>query len=191
MAPEIKELFDMVEFFSNSSSLYLNLKSFKIKFPGISVKKALDDTSDIEIILNDLFHRKQVMWEHPDYENIDWCVNSLKDLRDKCDDFSDKFFKKKIANEDKNHFLASILRIWGSYSDEAYKNLIKSDLTDRSLKSILKSFRRKSYPIIVTFIFSLKDGNPAKDSAQKKLEKGMKNTSLKINQILPNWSIEQ
>ncbi|MEZ4956206.1 MAG: hypothetical protein R2825_21790 [Saprospiraceae bacterium] len=168
---ELKDFYDLIDFLSNSSSLYLNLKTFKIQFPIKSVKEALDDTADVETILNDLFYRKQVMWEHHKYENLDWCLNSLKELKDKCDDFSDNYFRRKSSNKDKNQFLASILKTWGSYADEAAKDIIKSDLTDRSLKSILKSFRKKSYPIIVIFIYSLPDGNPTKDTCLKKLEK--------------------
>jgi hypothetical protein len=58
------------------------------------------------------------------------------------------------------------------------------------LISILKSFRKKSYPIIVTLTSTLNDRHQIKDTSFRKLKEGMKNTSLKIKQVLPEWSIE-
>ena len=190
MKNELKDFFESVAFAANISTTILNLKSFKIKFPGFSIKEAFDETTEIEKIITELFNRKQVMREHHQYEDINWCINSLRDLRDKCDDYSDKLFRRRKSDQDKFHFLASILRIWGSYSDEAYKELVKSDLTEKSLETILKNFRRKSYPIVVTFLFALTDGNPIKVDGFVNLEIGMKNTKISINQVLPKWSIE-
>ena len=186
----LKDFFESVAFAANISTMILNFKSFKIKFPGFSVKEALNETTEIEKIITDLFNRKHVMWEHHQYEDFNWCINSLKDLRNKCDDYSDNFFQRKKSDQDKFHFLASIARIWGSYSDEAYKELINSNLTGKSIETILKNFRKKSYPIVVTFLFSLKDGNPTKVEGFTKLEIGMKNTKISIYQVLQKWSLE-
>lgn len=189
MTDYLKDFFEAIAFAANSTTLYVNFKSFKIRFPIFSVKTALNDKSDIERILDHHFYRKQVMWEHSYYENANWCMNSLKDLRDKCDIEVEQFLSKSIAT-DKSHFIASLLRTWGSYCDEAYKNIVKSDLTGQNLDIILKRFRKNAYPIIATLLFSLPDGNLIKDNGFKKLELGTKNSKLTIKQILPVWTIE-
>jgi len=63
-------------------------------------------------------------------------------------------------------------------------------MTGQSLDQILKKFRKSSFPIIATFLFSLPDGNLTKDNGFKKLELGSKNSKLTIKQILPTWTIE-
>ena len=189
MKNELKDFFDIIAFTANTTNLFVNFKSLKIRFPIYSVKTALDDTSDVERIIDILFFRKQVMWEQSDYENHNWCMNSLKDLRSKCDQESEQFLLKSTTN-DKNHLFAALLRTIGSYSDEAYKDLVKSDMTKQTLEIILKKFRKNSYPIIVTFLLSLPDNNPSKDNGLKKLEIGLKNSKLTIKDILPIWKIE-
>ena len=139
MSNELKDFFDAMAFAVNTTTLYVNFKSIKIRFPIYSVKTALNQMVDIENIIETLFNRKQVMWEHSKYENKDWCINSLKDLRDKCDQEAEQFLKKSSTN-DKNHFFATLLRTLGSYSDEAYKNIVKSDLTNQSFDIVLKKF---------------------------------------------------
>ncbi|MBS1775497.1 MAG: hypothetical protein JSS64_04365 [Bacteroidetes bacterium] len=167
MINELKDFFEAIAFAANTTTLFVNFKSLKIRFPIYSVKSALDDTTDIDKILDTLFYRKQVMWEHSKYENTDWCMHSLTDLRDKCDNESQRFLSGSTTN-DKRHF-AALLRTWGNYADEAYKDIVKSDMTSQSLDVILKKFRKSSYPIIVTFLHSLPDGNLVKDNAFKKL----------------------
>ena len=190
MINELKDFFEAIAFATNATTLIVNFKSFKFRFPIYSVKTALNETSDIEKIIDTLFYRKQVAWEHSNYENYDWCIGSLKDLRDKCDDASDDF-RRRGQTDDKYHFLSTLLRTYGSYADEAYKDLVKSDLTGRNLDSVLKSFRKKIYPIITTLLFALPDGNVSKDNGFEKLELGTKNSTLKMKQILPQWTIEQ
>lgn len=189
MGNELKDFFEAIAFAANTTTLFVNFKSLKIKFPIYIVKVALTQTTDIERILDTLFYRKQVMWEHANYENLNWCMNSLKDLRDKCDQESEQFLRKSSTN-DKYHFLATLLRTVGSYSDEAYKDIVKSDLTNQSLEITLKKFRKNSYPIIVTLLLSLPDNNLTKDNCAKQLETGLKNSKLTIKQILPTWTIE-
>jgi hypothetical protein len=189
MNNELKVFFEAIAFATNVTTLYVNFKSLKIKFPIYSVKSALDSTSDIESIVDTLFYRKQVMWEHSSFENQNWCMNSLKDLRDKCDKETETFLTKSTVN-DQNHFFATLLRTLGNYSDEAYKDIVKSDMTSQTLDSILQKFRKHSYPIIVTFILSLPDNNLTKTNGLNKLEYGIKNSKLSIKQILPTWAIE-
>jgi len=189
MGNELKDFFEAIAIAANSTTLFVNLKSLKIKFPINSVKVALNQTADIEGIVDKLFYRKQVMWERADHEDKDWCKNSLRDLRDKCDHESEIFLTKSNTN-DKNHFLAALLRTLGNYSDEAYKDIVKSDMTKETLEIILKKFRKNSYPIIATFLLSLPDSSLARDSGGKKLEIGLKNSKLTMKQILPNWTIE-
>lgn len=189
MTSELKDFFQAIEFAANTTTLYVNFKNLKIRFPIYSVKSALTDTTDIERIIDTLFYRKQVMWEHSNYENHIWCMNSLKDLRDQCDQEAERFLTKSSTN-DQNHFLAALLRTLGNFSDEAYKDIVKSDMTNNSLDIVLKKFRKNSYPIIATFLFSLPDNSLAKGNGYKKLELGSKNSKLTIKQILPTWSIE-
>jgi hypothetical protein len=186
---ELKDFFEAIAFAANTTTLFVNFKSLKIRFPIYSVKAALNDTTDIDRIIDTLFYRKQVMWEHSKYENTDWCMNSLKDLRDKCDNESQTFLSGSTTN-DKRHFFATLLRTWGNYADEAYKDIVKSDMTNQSLDVILKKFRKSSYPIMATLLFSLPDGNLTKDNAFKKLEQGSRNSKLTIKKILPTWTIE-
>jgi hypothetical protein len=189
MKNELKDFFEAIAFAANTTTLIVNFKNFKFKFPIFTVKDALQDTSDIERILDTLFYRKQVTWEHSNYENINWCIDSLKDLRDKCDHESERFFKNSSHN-DKRHFWAVLLRTYGSYADEAYKEIVKINQTGKSLDTVLKNFRKNIYPIITTLIFSLDDNNLTKDNALKKLELGCKNSKLTVKQIFPTWSIE-
>lgn len=189
MTNELKDFFEAIAFAANTTTLYVNFKNMKIRFPIYSVKSALKDTSDIERIVNTLFYRKQVMWEHSNFENIHWCMNSLKDLRDKSDLESERFLSTSSTN-DKRHFLATLLRTLGSYADEAYKDIVKSDMTAQSLDKIIKKFRKHSFQIIVTLLFSLPDGNLTRDNGLKKLELGVKNSKLTVKQILPRWTIE-
>lgn len=189
MSNELKDFFEAVALAANTTTLFVNFKSLKIKFPCHSVKAALNQKVDLERIIDTLFYRKQVMWEHSQYEKPDWCINSLKDLRDKCDLEAEQFLKKS-STSDKDHFFATLTRTLGNYSDEAYKDIVKSDLTSQTLDSILKKFRKRSYPIIVTFILSLPDNNVTKDNGSKKLEIGLGNSKLKMKQILPTWTIE-
>ncbi len=107
MINELKDFFEAIAFAANTTTLFVNFKSLKIRFPIYSVKSALNDTSDIEKIIDTLFYRKQVMWEHSNFENTSWCINSLKDLRDKCDVEAEQFLSKSSTN-DKNHFLATL-----------------------------------------------------------------------------------
>lgn len=186
----MKDFFEAIAFAANTTTLFVNFKSLKIRFPIYSVKTALNDTLDIERIIDTLFYRKEVMWEHSNFENTNWCKNSLKDLRAKCDVEAELFLSKSSTN-DKNHFLATLLRTLGSYADEAYKDIVKSDMTGQSLDLNLKKFRKSSFPIIATFLFSLPDGNLIKDNGFKKLELGSKNSKLSVKQILPTWTIEQ
>lgn len=187
---QLKEFFEAIALIANTSTVLVNFKDLKIRFPVMSVKKALDSTSEIENILTLLFDRKQVTWESYNYEDIHWSQNSLKDLRNKCDDQVEILLKMKSQNQDQFHFLASFLRIYGSLADEAYKEIVKSDMTDKPLDKILKNFRKNAYPIIVTFIFSLPDLSPIKSKSFDKLEQGLKNSKLRLNQIIPKWSIE-
>jgi hypothetical protein len=189
MVNELKDFYEAIAFAANTTTLFVNFKNINIKFPIYPVKTALNDTNDIERILNTLFYRKQVTWEHPMYENPDWCINSLRDLRDKCDIEVDGFLRKNRI-DNKFHFWAILIRTYGSYSDEAYKDIVKSNLTGISLDVIMKRYRTKIYPIITTLLFSLPDGNPIKNDALEKLEIGCKNSKLTIKQILPNWAIE-
>ncbi len=189
MTNELKDFFEAIAFAANATTLFVNFKGLKIKFPIYSVKVALSQTVDIERIVDTLFYRKHVMWEHSNYENQNWCMNSLKDLRDKCDQEAERFLTKSSPN-DKDHFLATLLRTLGSYSDEAYKDIVKSDSTTEKLDTILKKFRRNSYPIIATLLLSLPDTSIVRDNCAKKLETGLKNSKLTIKQILPTWSIE-
>ena len=63
-------------------------------------------------------------------------------------------------------------------------------MTTHTLENILKKFRRNSYPIIVTFLFSLPVNSIIKDNVSKKLESGLKNSRLSLKQVLPTWAIE-
>lgn len=168
MYNELKSFFEIISLIANTTSVFVNFKSLKIKFPIKSVKKALDESVTIEHLIEILFYRKQVMWEHPYYEDENWCINSLKDLRDKSDIEADKFLKKSINNNDSNHFFAVLLKTLGSYADECYKEIVKSHLTHKSLEEHLRKFRKQSYPIIVTFLFSLPDKSITKDNGFKK-----------------------
>ncbi len=191
MGQELKSLFELIAFGANTSTLWLNLGKLGVKFPLSSVKKSIDDQVELEKILNELFYRKQIMWEKPEYEDFKWSINSLKDLRDKCDGYCDILLLKRNTDYDKYHFLASLIRVWGSYADECYKELVKSNGSLSAIKKNLKKFRKKSYPIVATILFSIDNGKQIKDNGFKKLEKGMKNTGLKLKQILPKWSIEE
>jgi len=190
MDSSLKEFFEAVAFAANSTTLAINFKALKFKFPGWAVKDALNNTVEIEKLLDNLFIRKQVMYEHPKFENIDWCINSLRDLREKCDDASTGFLRKGQKN-DSNHFWATLLRTWGSYSDEAYKEIVKINLTGSSLDKILKDFRKKTYPIILTMISSLPDTSITQTNAQTKFDDGLRNTGLSFKSVLPTWSIEK
>ena len=189
MNNELKNFFEVIAFAANTTTLFVNFKKLKIRFPIYSVNTALNDISSIEKIIDTLFYRKQIMWEHSNFEDTNWCINSLKDLRDRCD-FEVELFLSKSSTNDKNHFLATLLRTLGSYADETYKDIVKSDMTGQSLDLNLKKFRKNSFPIIVTFLYSLPDGNLTKDNGFKKLELGTKNSKLDLKQILPTWVIE-
>ncbi|MFA0964330.1 hypothetical protein AB9P05_21170 [Roseivirga sp. BDSF3-8] len=190
MIPEkLKQLFEVIGAVSNITSIYINIKSIKSPFPVSSVEQALSQSQTIEKILHVSFIRKQVAWQKPDLEITDWCKNSLIDLRNNCDMESDNLLNKSVSTNDHFHFLGSLLRSYGSYADEAYKDLVNSDRSNKSLEQVLKKFRKNSYPIIITLIFSLKDGNTNKSESLKKLEVGLKNSNLKMQQVIPKWNV--
>lgn len=186
---ELNDFFEIIAAAANTTTLYVNFKTLKIQYPIDSIKSALDDHSEIERIINSLFCRKQVMWERSTYEDRNWCINSLKDLREKCDMESDSIRSKSTSPNDKNQFLATLLRTLGSQSDEAYKDIVKLDMTGGTLDLVLRKFRKSAYPVVITFIYSLPGNNQIRQDALKKLEDGTKNTNLKIKQILPDWSV--
>lgn len=189
MNDELKDLYDSIALLANISTIFVYFKNLKLKYPVFLVHTALKDEKEIEVILQELFLRKQVTWEQPSNEDPNWCINSLKDLRDKCDIEADKFlnFSQKTK---KYLFFATLLRTYGSYADESYKNIMKLSLTNSSLKQELQKFRKQIYPIITTLLFSLPDGNILKNVISNKLEFGCENSGLKIKQILPTWTIE-
>lgn len=77
-----------------------------------------------------------------------------------------------------------------SYADEAYKELVKSNKTGKSLKLIITNFRRKTYFIVITMIYSLPDGSIIKINSIIKLEDGLRNSKLLLKEVIPKWSIE-
>ncbi|WP_416866767.1 MAG: hypothetical protein ACMVP2_03730 [Imperialibacter sp.] len=81
MDQNLKELFEAIAVIANTSTVFVNFKDLKLRFPVKSIKKALDDSASIEDILTHLFDRKQVTWERYNYENANWSQNSLRDLR--------------------------------------------------------------------------------------------------------------
>ncbi|GAA4463607.1 hypothetical protein GCM10023189_41820 [Nibrella saemangeumensis] len=189
MLPELKDLFDAISNAANTTTLLINFKSLGLKIPSVAVKEFYNNDAEVSKILDLCFYRKQVMWENHSYEDIDWCMNSLKDLRDNCDSISESFPLRKDPKS-KDFVFANLLRAWANYCDEAYKDILKLELTGKSLQSILSNFRKKAYPIVVTFIYALPDGYISRINALQKLEYGVKNSNLHIRHVIPNWSIE-
>ena len=189
MSQEVKDLFDMIEVAANSATLFIFFKDAKVRFPGKTVKNALSNQQSLEDILSHLFIRKQVMRVKYSDESESWCVNSLNDLCQECDKYAGAFYQKSMAG-DENHLFATILREWGNECLNASKEIQKIPLTKRTLKSILKSFRLNTYPIIMLLIHALNDNSRIKIQAQQEFQDGLKNSGLDLKQLSKRFSIE-
>lgn len=189
MDDRTKDIFELIDAAANISTLFLISKDIGIKVRTSTVRNALALDTEIEVLLDQLFIRKQVMWEKPSYEDVNWCINSLKDLRDQCDAHSETFRTRSSFSGDEAHFFSALLRTLGSYCDEAYKNITKIGLMKTSLLKVLQGFRKKAYSIILLLIHALPEISMFKFISQNKFYEGLQNTKLKIDQIRPDWSI--
>ncbi len=180
---------DIIDFAANMSTLAVFFKDLNLRLPVSTVRNAISFQKEIENILPEIFLKKQVMWESPQFEDVNWCINSLKDLRDKCDQLSEHFLKISNATNDEYHLFALILKSLGTYCDEAWKEITKMGLKNVSLGKVLKSFRKNSYPFVLVFIYSLPATSIIQQQCEAKFQKGLKNSNLTLESIKPNWMI--
>lgn len=170
------------------TTIVLNLKKIKIPFNRKTFEEVRKDEYVISDILNECFNRKEVLWQHPNFEDINWCYNSLVELQVKCDEYCGKLL---TVSNDKNYFLSQLLRIWGNNCNETCKDLYRSkNNTGYDISKSLHKFRIKTYPIIITLFQQLPDENLIKQDSLEKLELGCKNSKIRYYQIMPDWSIE-
>ena len=141
----------------------MNIKNFKLKISGKTLFDVQKDESTIEDILTYCFIRKEILWQRPEYEDFNWCISSLIDLERKCDDYKSNFLS---VNNDPKYFYSQLMRLFGDYCNEIYKELYRNnDTSGYDLKKPLVKLRRNSFKIIVTFIQFLPDGNLTKTQA--------------------------
>lgn len=129
------------------------------------------------------------MWEKPVYEGAKECLDSLKDLQNKCDEISAQFFDRSNSTDDEQYFFSMLLRSIGSYCNDAGKDITKMGKKNISLEMILKSFRTKSYPFILLLIYSLPDSSHTKQECADKFDLGLDNSNLTLEKINPKWLI--
>jgi hypothetical protein len=173
---------------SDLTTLFLNIKQLGTRITGKTFVEIQKDIATIEGILNECFVRKEVLWQKMDYEDFNWCINSLIDLQKKCDNHTSNFL---TANDDKNHFYSQLMRLWGDYCNETYKELYRNkDGQTYNLSKPLKKLRKEVYKIVITLGQLLPNGNLTKKQVFEKLEIGCKNTKLTIPQIIPQWTMD-
>lgn len=173
---------------SDLSTLYINVKGLFGKFRADTFTEVKKDSGAIEAILTECFIRKEILWQKPKYENLNWSINSLIKLQEKCDEYSSK---NLTINNDKNHFFSQLMRLWGNHCNETYKVFYRNkDEGSYDLTKDLKKFRKKVYKILLMLIQLLPENNVTKNLAFQKIEIGCENSKLKIKDILPDWSIE-
>jgi hypothetical protein len=181
----IQSLLTLISTSADFTTLVLNLKKFSIKFTSKTLKAIQNDKKTVADILNECFNRKEVLWQQPGWENGYWCYNSLVELQEKCDQYCTRFL---TTSDDKQYFFYQLLRLWGNYSNEAYKDLFRNkDNHEYDLAKILRKLRLKTYPIIISFMQQLPDTDLIKQECMNRLEYGCKNSKLSIKQILPIW----
>jgi len=170
------------------TTLILNLKQLGIKISGKTLQGVQKDKQTLADVLNECFNRKEVLWQRFDWENGDWCYNSLVGLQRKCDEYCGQFL---TTSDDKQYFFYQLLRLWGNNCNEAYKELYRNkDNHKYDLSKPLRKLRVKTYPIIITLVQQLPENDLIKQESMQRLEKGCENSRIKIKQILPEWSIE-
>ncbi|GAB4051317.1 hypothetical protein [Spirosoma litoris] len=185
----LDNLIKMISTSADLTTLIINLKQLGVRISGKTLQDIRNDHFITEDILHECFMRKEIMWQRYEYENKYWSINSLIDLQEKCDRYHSKF---RTTNNEKHYFFSQLMRSWGNYCNEAYKELYRNQ-NDNDYREIiaLKPFRRKSLKIVVTLIQALPDGSFLKQQAFDKIDTACKNSLIIYKQILPEWLIDQ
>ena len=165
----------------------LNLMFFSIKnIPLKRIKAFSSETSKIEDLLSELFVRKQVMWQDFKMEKVEYCLESLTDLKSKLDDYASRFNETK---KDDDKIYSSFMKSWGNACDESikefktaieYENVGKATESDSSfilrasdeIPNILKKLRERMYPTVSALIELLPEKNAIRIDATEKLSFG-------------------
>ncbi|QMW03681.1 hypothetical protein [Spirosoma foliorum] len=185
----LDNLIKMISTSADLTTLIINLKQLGVRISGKTLQDIRNDHFITEDILHECFMRKEIMWQRYEYENKYWSINSLIDLQEKCDRYHSTF---RTTNNEKHYFFSQLMRSWGNYCNEAYKELYRNQ-NDNDYREIvaLKPFRRKSLKVVVTLIQALPDSSFLKQQAFDKIDVACKNSVITYKQILPEWLIDQ
>ena len=191
MNSKIQDYLIWLDAAANAITVYVTFKDSKLRLPAKMVKNDLRNQQAIEQVLSELFIRKRVMYFEYHREQEKDCIDSLIDLRNKCDIMAERFYAMAGSINDDNHFFALAVSEWGNACDTARKEIFEIRVSNVPLKKVLKTFRLRTYPIVALLIHSLPAGNLRKDEAQREFECGLKNSGISLDQLIKRMQISQ
>lgn len=172
-------------------NLDLEKKSFDLNFLNFTIKDVklstilglTKENSNTEKILSEMFIRKEVMWRDYVGETVDFCIESLQDLKQKCDGASEKFTATLRKTD---NFFSALCRVWGDQCDIAIKEFMTAKENENislqvdfgdghymrshdEIPRILGTFRAKALPIVKELTKLLPGDNPMRKEAEEKL----------------------
>lgn len=184
---ELQTILLGIQVTADLSTIIVNIPKFNLKVSAKAISDIQSHQNLVDDVLTTCFLRKEVLWQRLDYENFDWSYNSIVDLQKKLDKYTESLVSE---SDEKQYFLSQLLRIWGTYCNEAYKELFRADGEVLKLNKSLNYLRKKTFPIIITLLYILPEDNLLKKEGLEKLEKGCKHSKIKLEQIIPEWKIE-
>lgn len=184
---ELQTILIGLQLTADLSTIYVNIPKFNLKVSAKTISKIQSNQNQVEEILTTCFLRKEVLWQRLDYEDFLWSYNSIFNLQKTLDTYTEKFVSLSDENE---YFLSQLLRLWGTYCNESYKELFRTQGQTKELYKSLNLFRKKAFPIIITLLDILPENNLIKKECFEKLEQGCNHSKIKISQIMPEWRLE-
>lgn len=179
-------------------------RTIELKFLGFSIngikyssiKELVNDNKNTEKLLSEFFTRRQVMWQDFSREDVKDCIESLKDLMQKCNIAAEDFYS---TNRDKDAFYATLLRHWGDQCDIAIKDFLISMETEEvssaldfgtgsrfraseEIPRILGEFRSKTLPLAKELTKLLPEENIIRIDVEK-------NIDVATNMIIRNYNV--
>lgn len=155
----------------------LNVTIRGIKYAA--VKALSDNPSKVKDIVDKVFIHKQVMWMDFRREDVDGCINSLKDLEEKLKTYQTDLLS--TGNED-DKILAGIIEIWAvecNIAIDAFKTAIYHEtlsradfLSDRlpaqgQIIPVLGKFRSNTLNIVKEFIQLIEPGSRTRERGEE------------------------
>lgn len=184
---EIQTILLAIQATADLSTIIVNIPKFKLRVSGKAITNIQSHQNLIEDVLTTCFLRKEVLWQKLDYEDFGWSYNSIIDLQRKLDSYTEKLVS---GSDEKQYFFSQLFRLWGTYCNEAYKELFRAKGDISKLHKSLNLLRKKTFPIIITLLYFLPIGNLLRKEGLEKLEIGCKHSRIKLNQIIPEWNLE-